>query len=440
MNWEEIKALIDKQGEAFDAFKKTHDELKNADVVTAEKLGRIEQSLDQAVEAKASLEQLIEAEKKEREGLEARINKLGIQANSDEDAKQRVALAELNITLGAAMKSRNKNYNEMDMEGYNAYRDAQLKFLREGEKSLTEAELKTLSVGSDPDGGYFVTPDTSGRVVRKIFETSPMRSICGQQTISTDKLEGVEDRDEAGAGYAGESTQGSDTTTPQVGKWEIPVFWIDTEPKATQQLLDDAAVDIEGWLAGKVADKIGRFENSEFVTGSAGKIRGLTSYDTALDDGSGVSWGSFGHIITGVNGNFAASNKADKLFDVIGLLKEAYLMNARWLTRRAVITEMRKFKDGNGQYLWQPSLQAGMPEVFAGYPITRAEDMPALATGSLSLAFGDFSQAYQIVDRQGIRVMRDPYTSKPFVKFYTTKRTGGGALDFEAVKFLKFTA
>lgn len=439
MNWEEIKALIDKQGEAFEAFKSTHEELKNNDVVTQDKLGKIEKSLDEFVEAKASLEQLIEAEKKEREDLEARINKQGIQANSKEEAKALLDLKELNITLGVNAKARNKSYEDMDLDGYKAYQEAQIKFLRLGENEMTPEEMKTLSVGSDPDGGYFVTPDASGRIVRKVFETSPIRSIASQQTISTDKLEGIEDRDEAGAGYAGESAQGSDTTTPQVGKWEIPVWWIDTEPKATQQLLDDASVDIEGWLAGKVADKFSRFENSEFTVGSVGKIRGITSYDTLADSGSGVAWGKIGHLVTGVNGNFAGTNKADKLFDLMGLLKSAYLQNARWLTRRTVITEMRKFKDGNGQYLWQPSLQQGTPEVFSGYPITRAEDMPALATGSLSLAFGDFAAAYQIVDRQGIRVLRDPFTSKPYIKFYTTKRTGGGMLDFEAIKFMKFS-
>jgi HK97 family phage major capsid protein len=128
--------------------------------------------------------------------------------------------------------------------------------------------VKTLSVGSDPDGGYFVTPDMSGRTVKKVFETSPIRQIASAQTISTDALEGIEDLGEAGAGYAGETAQGSDTTTPQVGKWSIPVYWIDTEPKATQQLLDDAEVDMEAWLAGKVGDKLGRFENSEFVNGT----------------------------------------------------------------------------------------------------------------------------------------------------------------------------
>jgi HK97 family phage major capsid protein len=295
-----------------------------------------------------------------------------------------------------------------------------------------------LSVGSEPDGGLFVTPDLTGRIVTRIYETSPMRQIASVQVIGTDALEGIEDLGEAGAGYAGESAQGSDSTTPTVGKWRIPVYWLDTEPKATQQVLDDANIDIEGWLADKVGTKLGRFENAEFVAGSTGRIRGLTSYTFAADSGSGVIWGSVGYVATGVSADFAASSKGDKLFDVMGTLKSDYLPAAQWMTNRNIITQIRKFKDGQGNYLWQPSFVAGQPETIMGFGVVRAEDMPAVAADSYSLAFGDFRTAYQIVDRQGIRVLRDMYTSKPFVKFYTTKRTGGGIVNFEAVKFLKF--
>jgi HK97 family phage major capsid protein len=439
MNLEQIADLVQKQGEAFEEFKKTHlEEIKKADVVTVEKLERIERSLDDAAETKAALEQAIEAEKKEREDLEARINREGIQADSEADAKKRVNLIDLNHVLASNAKSRNRSFEDLDLKQYDEYRAASLKWIREGKENLSPEEVKTMSVGSDPDGGYFVTPDTSGRIVSKIFETSPMRGICSQMTISTDKLEGIEDLNEAGAGYAGETSQSGDTTTPQVGKWEIPVWWIDTEPKVTQQLLDDAAVDIEAWLGNKVANKLGRFENAEFVAGDTAKIRGLTSYDIAADSGSGVDWGTLGYAVSGASGAFASSNPADKIHDLVGLLKNEYLSNARFLTRRSVITAVRKFKDGQGQYLWQPSLQMGQPEMLVGYPITRAEDMPALAADSKSLMFGDFREGYTIVDRVGIRVLRDNLTAKPYVKFYTTKRTGGGVLNFEAIKVMKF--
>jgi HK97 family phage major capsid protein len=441
MDMAEFKSLLDKQGEAFEAFKATHEELKKNDSLTAEKLTKIEASLDSAVEAKAKLEAKLEAERKEREDLEARINRMGIKATTEEGAKRELEIKELNVVLGALNAERRVAFTPLDEKGYAEYQAAHNAYLRKGRDLLSADEMKTLSVGSDPDGGYFVTPDMGGRVVTKVYETSPIRQIASSMTISTDALEGIEDLGEAGAGYAGEHAQGSDTTTPQVGKWRIPVFWIDTEPKTTQQLLDDAAVNIEAWLSGKVGDKFGRFENNEFVNGAAAKIRGFASYTTAADSGSGVTWGTIGHVLSGASADFAASNPADKLFDLIGLVKEAYLGNSRWVTRRSVITKIRKFKESttNG-YIWQPGLQAGVPEMLLGYPITRAEDVPALAADSLSLWFGDFSTAYQIVDRQGIRVLRDNLTSKPYVKFYTTKRTGGGVVNFEAIKAMKFNS
>jgi HK97 family phage major capsid protein len=437
---EKMSALITEQGAAFEAFKAAHaEEIKKADAVTAEKLAKIETSLDTAVEAKAALEAKLAAERKEREALELRLTRLPGLGGSKADDKFDLELKSANHMFKGIAADQKRPFELLTAESYLAYKQAFNSFLRKNDRLLTAEEVKTLSVGSDPDGGYYVTPDLSGRIATKVFETSPMRQICSVQLIGTDALEGIEDLGEAGAGYAGEHATSGDTTTPQIGKWRIPVYWIDTEPKTTQQLLDDANVDVEAWLAGKVADKIARFENAEFVAGAAGKIRGFTQYTTAEDTGAGVTWGSIGFIKSGASADFAASNPADKLFDMIGAVKQFYLTGARWVTRRSVITKIRKFKEAttNG-YLWQPGLQNGVPEMLLGYPVTRAEDMPTLAADSFSLAFGDFVTAYQIVDRMGIRVLRDPFTSKPYVKFYTTKRTGGGMVNYEAIKLMKF--
>jgi len=447
MEMAEIKSLIDDQGKAFEAFKATLDtemksKLAKDDPIVTEKLAKIEKSMDDAIEAKNKFESALAAEKKEREDLEARINRNGIKATGEAEAKRELEVKEFNAMLAGVAVEQKRAFTPLDDKGYDEYKSAFNNFMRKNDRMLTPEEVKTLSVGSDPDGGYFVTPDTTGRIVRKVFETSPMRQVASVQTISTDALEGIEDTGDAGAGYAGETSQGSDTTTPQVGKWRIPVFWIDTEPKATQQLLDDAAVDIEAWLSGKVGNKFGRFENAEFVTGAADKIRGITGYTTAADSGSGVTWGTIGHVVTGVNGDFAAADKGDKLHDLMGLLKAEYMPNAAWAMKRTTITAVRKFKvSGTGTaYLWEPSFQIGQPERILGYPVVRMEDMPAhTTTGALAVAFGDFREAYQIVDRTGIRVLRDPYTAKPFIKFYTTKRTGGGVVNYEAIKFLKFS-
>jgi HK97 family phage major capsid protein len=442
MDYAEIKSLIEKQGESFDAFKKTHDEqiaeikkARGADPLLDERLGKIEASLDKAVEAKAKLEVGLEAERKEREDLELRLQREGIKGDG-EGAKRELEIKTFNQLLAAQAAEQKAKPVELDAKGYDEYKAAFNRFLRKNDRLLTADEVKTLSAGSDPDGGYLVTPDVTGRMVKKVYETSPIRQLASVQPISTDALEGMEDIGEAGCGYAGEHTTSGDTTTPQLGKWRIDVHNIDTEPKATQQLLDDAAVDVEAWLADKVAGKFSRFENSEFVNGAANKIRGFAAgYDMVADDGSGVAWGKIGYVGTGSAGSIT---DPEKLHDLVGALKIDFLPNAKFVTRRAVVTKLRKLKTTDGMFLWQPSLVLGVPETLLGHALVRAEDMPALANGSKSLAFGDFQQAYQIVDRQGIRVLRDPFTAKPYVKFYTQKRTGGGVINFEAIKLLHF--
>lgn len=439
-----LKAVED-QGAAFDTFKKSIDEQlaeakkgKNDPALVA-RLEKLEKSMDDAIELKSKIESGLAAEKKEREDLEKRLNRKG----ATETSKEALLVGDFNRQLKRRREELRKSaIEDIDQKGYDEYKAAQVAYLRGGDKGMSAEELKTMQISIDPDGGYLVTPDVSGRIVIKLYETSPIRQIASVNSTSKDKVEGMEDTDEAGAGYAGERSTSGNTDTPQVGKWEIPIANIDTEPKATSNLLDDADRDIEAWLAGKVSDKIGRFENGEFVNGVGGanKIRGILQYDTAVDSGSGVAWGTLGYIKTGANGAFNGTNPADKIFDLIGLLKDGYLPNARFLTRRSVITLMRKFKDTAGNYLWQPSLVLGNPESFGGYAISRAEDMPALSDNGFSLAFGDFREGYSIFDRQGIRVLRDPFTAKPYVKFYTTKRTGGGVVNSEAIKLLQFAA
>lgn len=434
-------------GVAFAEFRKSNDEqlkeLKEkgaSDPVLAERLGKIEASLDKATEAKSVLEAQIEAEKKEREDLELRLQRMGVKGDGD-GAKAELELKELNLAMGALAAERRRDFTPLDAKQAEEYRAAAIKQLRHGEKSLSEEERKAMSVGEDADGGYLVTPDTSGRMAKRVYETSDIRRIADVQMISTDKLEGDEDLDEAGAGWVGETEQRPDTKTPSLGKWSIEAFEMYAQPKATQKLLDDAAVNVENWLGDKVGERFGRLENTAFVRGDGmNKPRGFASYEMAEDDGTGVAWGRIGFTKSGANGGFASSNPADRIHDLIGLLKSAYLQGSSFVTKRRVITLIRKFKTADGQYLWQPSLVEGQPERLAGYPIVRAEDLADLATGSLSMFFGNFRTGYQIVDRQGTRTLRDPYTDKPFVKFYTTRRVGGGIINFEAIKAMSFSS
>jgi HK97 family phage major capsid protein len=435
----DVKTIIDGLGSAFEEFKVTHArevaELKTgaADVVTTDKLARIDEALNKLSEANEAIGRRADA-------IEKRAGRPGIGHNGGPSLEDEVKSFMVAARAHAAAAGR-ASPADISEEGYKAYKAGFNLFVRGGDRHFGDEQRKALSVGTDPDGGYLVPADMSGRIVMRVFETSPMRAVASVQTISTDALDGIRDTDEAASGgWVSETATRAETATPQIGTWSIPVHEMYAEPRATQRLLDDAAVDVEAWLAMKVADRLTRFENAAFITGDGvGKPRGIAAYPTAATADDSRAWGTFEHINTGVSSAFAASNPADILFDLIGAMKDAYTANARWMTRRQVITLIRKFKDtAGGTYLWQPGLQQGQPQTILGFPVSIAQDMPALASGSLSLAFGDFREAYQVVDRQGFRTLRDPYTAKPFVKFYTTRRVGGGAIQFEAVKFVRF--
>jgi HK97 family phage major capsid protein len=432
---DEVKKVIDDLGAAFEQFKEANEreigEIKkgSADYVTTEKLERINKALDELVDAKSAAEARIDE-------IEKKGNRPELGADGEKGALE---LKAFNDAVAANAAENGKRHpGEVDAKAYDSYRDNFRTFLKSGD---LEVERKDMQVGSDPDGGYLVPADMSGRIITRIFETSPIRQIASVLTIGSDRLEGMNDLDEADAGWVGETGTRSDTDTPQVGKYEIPVHEMYAMPRATQKLLDDAAIDVEAWLAGKVADKLARTENAAFVTGNGvSKPHGFTAYTTAATADGSRTWGTLEHILSGASADFAASDPADKLFDVEAAMKPALLAGARWVTRRSVIAKVRKFKSTDDQYLWQPGLQAGAPASLIGYPITLAEDMPALAADSLSMALGNFAEGYQIVDRLGVRVLRDPFTAKPYVRFYTTKRTGGAVVNFDAIKFLKFNS
>jgi HK97 family phage major capsid protein len=208
-------------------------------------------------------------------------------------------------------------------------------------------------------------------------------------------------------------------------------------PAATQKVLDDSFVNLESWLADKVADKFARIENAAFVNGDGvGKPRGFLTY------GAGTTLpGTIEQIPTGINSGFATDGTGgDPLITLIYSLKQAYRSGARFFMPRAVVSLVRKIKDSDGMYIWQPGIAAGQPSTLLGFPVVEFEDMEAPGVTSLSAAFGNMGEAYQIVDRQGIRVLRDPYTNKPYVHFYTVKRTGGDVVNFEAIKILRLGA
>jgi len=313
-----------------------------------------------------------------------------------------------------------------------AYKAAYGTYLRKGEDSgLAELEHKALSVGSDPDGGYTVTPEMSSRVATTIFESSPIRELATVETIGASSMEIIVDDDEPSSGWVAESASRAETTTPQVRKIEIPVHELYAEPRATQKILDDSNFDLEAWLANKIAERFARDEATAFVSGDGvGKPRGFTTYP------AGTSFGQ----IEQVNSGHASLVQGDGLISLQNALKQGYLAGAVWVMKRTTLGDVRKLKDANDQYLWQPGLAQDQPATLLGHPLRAADDMAAVAANALAIAFGNFRAAYTVVDRVGIRVLRDPFTAKPFVKFYTTRRVGGEVVNFEAIKLQKIAA
>lgn len=433
----EIKKILEEQGKAFEEFKKSNDELVKAKA-EGKAVGDLEAKVAKLSEALDKFDEL----KTAFEDVQKKLNR----PQTDSEVKSAADLAaeckSFNVSLRADYQLKGKPFpGELSVEAYTVYKSAFFKVAcGKSIDDLSSDERKAMSAGSDPDGGYMLPHATQGRTLAKIYEQSVMRQLATVQVISSNDIEGMLDNDEASAGWVSELGARSDSATPTVGKWRIEAHEMYAMPKASQRILDDAATDVEAWLAGKVADKFARVEGTAFWQGTGvGQPKGLASYDTAATADSSRSWGTFEHVVTGANGAFHTT-QFDPVVNLIGAFKDQYLQNAQFVMRRSVRTAARLLKESTtNRYLWEPGMQVGAPERLMGYPVRVDEYMPALATGSLSLAFGDFKQAYLIVDRMGMRTLRDPFTAKPYVVFYTTKRTGGGAQNTEAVKFLKFS-
>jgi HK97 family phage major capsid protein len=257
-----------------------------------------------------------------------------------------------------------------------------------------------------------------------------MRQLAAVQSISSSQFEQLK-RTTRGAtgGWVTETGTRAVTTTPKLGKLVIPTHEVYAEPHATQMLLDDSAINIEQWLADEIAEEFGFYENTAFINGTgAGQPRGLLTYAAGTADGQ----------IEQVTSGDANLLTSDGLISLQTALKEPYQVNATWLMNRATVGAIRKLKaSGTGDYMWQPGLGQGQPATLLGRPVVMGADMPTVAANALAAAYGDFRRAYKIVDRMGMRVLRDPFTAKPFIKFYSTKRVGGDVTLFEAVKIHK---
>lgn len=310
-------------------------------------------------------------------------------------------------------------------------------YLRSGEDDgLRGLELdgKAMTTAVAGDGGYLVDPQTAETIQSVLRSAASVRAIASVVNVEATSYDVLVDHTEMGSGWATETASVSETATPVIDRISIPLHELSALPKASQRLLDDSAFDVEGWLAGRIAEKFARAEAAAFVNGDGiDKPTGFLTH-TTVDDAA-WAWGSLGYIATGVDGGIGSG---DAIVDLVYALGAVYRANASFVMNSKTAGILRKLKDNDGRFLWSDGLAAGEPARLMGYPVVVAEDMPDVASDSMSVAFGDFSAGYTIAERPDLRILRDPFSAKPHVLFYATKRVGGDVSDFAAIKLLKF--
>lgn len=401
----EVVEAFDDFMTSFESFKQANDDRLSqieaqigADVVTTEKMHRINDHLDRQ---KALIDQLM---------LKSRR-------------------APLSGTASGSV-----SFLPVDPERKAAF-DA---YIRRGDETrMRRLEQKALEIGSGPDGGYTVPDETEAEIGRRLAEVSPIRAISAVRQISAAIYKKPFATTGAAVGWVGEKDVRPETATPVLDELEFPAMELYAMPAATQTLLDDTAVDIDAWIAQEVETAFAEQEGAAFVAGNGvKKPTGFLNYTQVAE--ASWAWNSIGYLATGVDADFPTLDPADVLIDLIFTLKSGYRQNAHFVMNRKTQAEVRKLKDSDGNYVWQPGHQPGTPPTLLGFPVAESEDMPNIASNAPAVAFGDFRRGYLIVDRIGTRVLRDPYSAKPYVLFYTTKRVGGGVQDFDAIKLLRF--
>ena len=401
----EVKAAVDRLGEAFETFKKTNDRAEierrvrgQADALIEEKLSRLNQDLTR---------------------LDRELKMLS-------DAATRPALG------GADTEDRPSAHAAAFFDGY----------IRKGrERELASQETKALSAGVDTDGGYAVPEQLDQAIDRRLRQTSPLRSVAAVVQIGSGDYKKLVTESGSLSGWVGETEARGETATPSFAEVAPPLGELYANPAATQTMLDDAFFDVERWLAEELADEFASKEGEAFLTGNGtSKPKGFLTQPTAAQDDGNRAFGTLEYRATGAPGGFATAAPGDALFDLVYALKAGYRSDAGFIMNAATLAAVRKLKDENGQYLWQPGLEASQPAALLGYPVVEASHMPDMADGADAIAFGNFRRGYTITDRLGTRVLRDPFTNKPFVHFYTTKRVGGAVTNSDAIKLLRFAA
>lgn len=298
-------------------------------------------------------------------------------------------------------------------------------------------EGKSLNTAANAEGGYLVDPQTSARIQGALTDAASIRRIANVVTVEAGQYDVLVDHGEVSSGWTTEAGPITPSANPAIDRIQIRLHELSAMPRASQRLLEDSAFDVEGWLAERIAQKFARAEAAAFVAGDgANRPRGLLAHPVVAN--ASAVWGQLGYIPTGAAADFNAARPADALVDLVYALGAGYRANATFVMNSKTAGAVRKMKDADGRFLWSDSLAAGEPARLMGYPVLVAEDMPDIAAGSHAIAFGDFRAGYTIAERPDLRVLRDPFSAKPNVLFYATKRVGGDVTDFRAIKLLRF--
>ncbi len=364
-----------------------------------------------------------------------------LEREDEELAQLKTEMAQLKArvdaqTVAAARPALSDAKAERRGEAASAFVD---KYLRKGLEA--GVELKAVAGATESAGGYAVPEEIDAEIDRVLTAISPIRAIANVVKVGSSGYRKLVTKGGTSSGWVAETDPRDETGTPSFFEIAPPFGELFANPAASQLMLDDAAFDVEAWLAAEIATEFARAEGQAFVNGSGvNRPKGfLQAATSALGDGT-RPFGTLQFVATGVAGGFPASNPQDKLIDLVQALRPPYRQGAVFVMNSATATRIRKFKTADGAFLWTPSLAVGQPDTLLGYPVVEAEDMPDVAADSLSIAFGNFKAGYLIAERTETQILRDPFTNKPFVHFYATKRVGGQVSNSEAIKLLKFAA
>ncbi len=310
-------------------------------------------------------------------------------------------------------------------------------WLATGEESYTDGE-KAINIAIPGDGGVAVPEQIGQSVNAQVKQISPIRQIARVVQVSTSDYKEVVDVHGTTSGWVGETTVPTETDTPTLEEVAPTMGELYAEPRATQWSLEDIFFDVEAWLNNSVSIEFAKQEGVAFISGNGtNRPTGFLNGTPVLTADDSRAFGTLQYIASGAA---AALDNPDVLLNLVYALKSEYRQNATWVMNSATANTIRQLKDADGNYLWIRGLEGGQPDRLLGYPVVEAADMPAIGADAYPIAFGDFNRGYLIVDRTPITMIRDPFTAKPYVKFYTRKRVGGKILDSNAIKLLKIEA